>query len=251
MTSRILLGFVSIAFAANISAQVAVVNAASFRAAQPVAPGSIGSAFGTFTGVVQTSASAIPLPTTLGGARVFVDAIEAPLFYASNSQINFQVPGSLGPGTHQIRVVVSGAGEYSGSFIVMDSAPGVFTVFSSGDPARAAVVNQNGTTNAEDSPAPRNSYISVYATGPGPLTQSIGDGEVAPSDPLIQTVSNPKVYIAGVEAEVTFSGLAPTFAGLWQINVRVPDMPFVSGRVPMQLFMDGVDSNEVSIFVAQ
>lgn len=250
MRHSTLLGFVSLAFATTVSAQVTVVNSASFRRGQPVAVGSIASAFGTFAGVVQTSAPAIPLPKVLGGVRVLVDTIECPLFYVSNTQINFQVPGSLGPGTHQVRVV-AGSGEQTGTLVIMSAAPGVFTVFSSGDPPRGAVVNQNTTVNAADSPEDRGRVVSLYATGPGALSRSIGDGEVAPSSPLINTVSTPTVYISGVVANVEFSGLAPTFAGLWQINVRIPDRPFISGRVPVQVFMDGVDSNEVTIFVAQ
>jgi uncharacterized protein (TIGR03437 family) len=52
-----------------------------------------------------------------------------------------------------------------------------------------------------------------------------------------------------VQATVLFSGLTPTIAGLWQINVTVPDQPAISGRVPVVVFMDGVDSNEVAVFV--
>jgi uncharacterized protein (TIGR03437 family) len=52
-----------------------------------------------------------------------------------------------------------------------------------------------------------------------------------------------------VEAQVQFSGLNPDAPGLWQINVFVPDRPFITGRVPVRVFMDGVDSNEVALFV--
>jgi uncharacterized protein (TIGR03437 family) len=251
MRSRILLGIVSVAFAAAASAQVAVVSAASFRANQPLAAGSIAAAFGTFTGVTATSASAIPLPTSLAGVSVFIDTTPAPLFYVSDSQINLQIPGSLGPGTHQIRVV-AGSGEQTGSLVIMDAAPGIFTVANTGSPLRAAAQNENLTTNAADSPESRGHYIILYATGPGALTQAVDDGTAAPVNPYASTVSTPRVYIAGVEAtDIQFTGLTPTLVALWQINVRIPDMPFIAGRVPVRVFMNGVDSNEVSIFVAQ
>ena len=65
----------------------------------------------------------------------------------------------------------------------------------------------------------------------------------------MNTKSTPQVFIGGVEATVQFSGLAPDLAGVWQINAFVPDKPFVTGRVPVVVYMDGVDSNEVTIFV--
>ena len=63
------------------------------------------------------------------------------------------------------------------------------------------------------------------------------------------TTSTPEVFIAGVPAAVQFSGMAPGFSGLWQINAVVPERAFITGRVPLQVYMDGVDSNEVTIFV--
>jgi uncharacterized protein (TIGR03437 family) len=249
MRSRILIGFASLAFATAVSAQVAVVNAASFRSNQPVTAGSIAAAFGTFAGVTATPATALPLPKLLGGVRVLVDTIESPLFYVSDSQINFQVPGTIGPGTHQVQVV-TGSGEKTGTITTMTAAPGIFIVFNSGDPPRAAVTNQNGTTNAADNPEARDRVVTLYLTGPGALSASVADGAASPSDPLVNTVSEPVVYVAGVDAKVEFSGLTPTLVGLWQINVRIPNMPFIAGRVPVQVFMDGVDSNEATIFVA-
>jgi uncharacterized protein (TIGR03437 family) len=66
---------------------------------------------------------------------------------------------------------------------------------------------------------------------------------------LAATSSNPQVYIGGVEAVVQFSGLNPDAPGLWQINVTIPNSAFITGRVPVRVFVDGVDSNEVAIFV--
>jgi uncharacterized protein (TIGR03437 family) len=251
MNSRILLGTASLLVAMGLQAQVAVVNGASFRKDQPVAAGSIASAFGTFTGTTETQAAAVPLPKSLGGARVIVGSTECALFYASDKQINFQVPGNLGPGTHQVRVAVAGRPDVVGSFVVIDPAPGLFNVANTGTPARAAALNQNYSTNAGDNPEGRGKVIQIYATGGGLLNGTIADGAPAGSSPLLETVTKPKVYIAGVEAVVEFSGLAPNYVGLWQINARIPDMPFVKGQVPVQVFMNGVDSNEVSIFVAQ
>lgn len=252
MRNRTLPGIVLLlALAAGACAQVIVVNSASFRQNQPVAAGSIAAAFGTFSGVAPASATAVPLPKTLSGVQVFAGAIACPLFYVSSSQINFQLPASLTPGVHTIRVV-AGQAEYTGAVIVMRSAPGVFTFFNTGEPPRAAALNQDGVTvNAADAPEARGRLLTLFATGPGPLSQTPAEGEATPVSPLIRTLTEPIVYIAGVQAQVEFSGLTPTAVGLWQINVRIPEQSFIRGRVPVQVFMDGVDSNEVSIYVAQ
>jgi uncharacterized protein (TIGR03437 family) len=251
MRHRTLLGILLLVLAATVSAQVTVVNSASFRQNQPVAAGSIASAFGTFTGVATASATAVPLPTTLSGVRVTANGVDCPLFYVSATQINFQIPSSLTPGSYVIRVLPS-TGEFAGSLVIMRAAPGVFTFFETGEPPRAAVLNQDGVTvNSAESPESRSRLITLFATGPGELSMAPQDGSATPLSPLIRTVSDPLVYIAGVQATVEFSGLTPTAVGLWQINVRIPENSFIKGRVPVQVFMDGVDSNEVSIFVAQ
>ena len=77
-------------------------------------------------------------------------------------------------------------------------------------------------------------------------------GQVIQIYAIIWSIRDPnQVYIGGIEARVDFSGMAPDLAGVWQINAAIPDRPFVSGRLPVIVFMDGVDSNEVTIFVAQ
>ncbi len=251
MRQRTLLGILLLTLAATVSAQVTVVSSASFRQNQPLAAGSIASAFGTFAGVAVASATAVPLPKTLSGVQILVGATQCPLFYVSASQINFQLPSSLAAGAHTIRVV-TGSGEYTGGIMVMRTAPGLFTFFNTGDPPRAAALNQDGVTvNSADAPEARGRVVTLFATGPGPLTQAVTDGDATPVGTLIRSAIDPIVYIAGVQAAVDFSGLTPTAVGLWQINVRIPEQSFVRGRVPVQVFMDGVDSNEVSIFVTQ
>ena len=81
-----------------------VVDAAQFQAA--IARGSIGSIFGSDLAADIAIADEVPLPFELGSTRVRIDGWEAPLFFASPNQINFQVPFEVAsPG--QVNVVVS------------------------------------------------------------------------------------------------------------------------------------------------
>jgi hypothetical protein len=64
-----------------------IVNAASFKA--PLARCGLATVFGTNLADTPASATALPLPTTLGGAQVVVNGVAAPLVYVSPGQINF------------------------------------------------------------------------------------------------------------------------------------------------------------------
>lgn len=226
-----------------LSAQVAVLNGASFRTGQPITAGSWAAAFGTFANVTQTVATTSPIPKTLGGVSVTVNGVEAPVYFVSPTQINFLVPFAVTPGVRNVEIKAGGA-TITGSVRIMSAAPGIFA-----NPEGGAVLNQDGSLNTASAPAARGQVIQIFATGPGALSRAIDDGAAAPSSPLANTVSTPDVFIGGVRATVQFSGMAPGFAGLWQINVTVPDKAFLTGRVPLQLYMDGVDSNEVTISV--
>ena len=66
---------------------------------------------------------------------------------------------------------------------------------------------------------------------------------------LAATISTPLVNIAGIAAAVTFSGLAPGFVGLYQMNAQVPaGVP--SGTESVEIIINNVPgSAEVTIVV--
>ena len=245
---RLLSTSLILAVCGSLYAQVAIVNNASFRGDQPVSPGSWVAAFGSFTGVATTTASSIPLPKTLGGVRVTIDGVDAPLYDVRSTQITFLIPGATAAGLRPVQITTSAA-TVNGSVRVIGSAPGLFTKDAQ-VPPKGAIRNQDGVTeNTSSTPAKRGDVISIYATGPGALSRQVDDGAAPGAAPLAETKSTLQVYIGGVEAKVQFSGLNPDAPGLWQINAVVPDLPFITGRVPVRVFMDGVDSNEVTVFV--
>src|ERR1700755_3126589 len=87
-----------------LSAQVVVVNNASFRGDQPVAAGSWVAAFGTFTGATTATATSFPLGTNLGGATVTIGGVAAPLYDVRTTQITFLVPSAVEPGLRPVVV---------------------------------------------------------------------------------------------------------------------------------------------------
>jgi uncharacterized protein (TIGR03437 family) len=164
------------------------------------------------------------------------------------TQLTFLIPYAVAPGIRAVRIT-TGAGVVESSVRLITSAPGLFTKDTQ-NPPRGAIRNQDGATeNTSATPARRGDIVSVYATGPGQLSRNPADGAAPGASPLITTRSMPQVFVGGVESTVEFSGLNPDAPGLWQINVRVPNNAFVTGRVAVRVFQDGVDSNEVTLFV--
>jgi uncharacterized protein (TIGR03437 family) len=240
----------------GLQAQVAIVNNASFRPEQPVSAGSWVAAFptpsgSTFAGITTTTtATGFPLPTTLGNVKVTIDGVDAPLYFVAASQMVFLIPYGMSNALHPV-VITTPTGTVNGSVRVMAASPGLFIKDTSISPPRGAVRNQDGVTeNTSSTPANRGDVISIYGTGPGALDHSTPDGAAPGANPLIKTVSTPQVYFGSVPAaSVDFSGLNPDAPGLWQINARIPANLPITGAVPVIVFIDGVDSNEVTVFV--
>ena len=226
-------------FSAAAQAPVTVVNAASFEAG--VAPDAIAAAFGQYvTQNNQTySATAVPLPTTLGGVSVKVDGVDAGLFFVGPTQINFAVPTGIADGARPVVVTNSDASTRSGTATVSRAFPGIFTALSSGSGAVSALTTFDGityerTANADGSLRPiqpstqaRPNVLVLYGTG----WRNAGAGNV-------------RVTIQGVPARVDFAGPVSGFVGLDQANVVIPPELAGFGTVHVKLIANGIISNE-------
>jgi uncharacterized protein (TIGR03437 family) len=88
----------------------------------------------------------------------------------------------------------------------------------------------------------------MLCTGLGALQHPVPTGDVPPL-PVPQVTAVPEVTIGGVAAAVTFAGVAPGFVGLYQVNVQVaPGTPSGSEQ-PLQIRMNGVPGNAVTVAV--
>jgi uncharacterized protein (TIGR03437 family) len=213
------------------------------------APGMLASIFAFSNaqfGSKTASFSSLPVPTTLGDVQVLVADVAAPVLYASPSQINFQVPSATPTGGPQeIQVVRASTGEVLASWLFRIDvvSPGLFTADSSGS-GQLAAVNQDGTVNNGAHPAKAGTYVTLFGTGQGLVNGMPPDGQPAPKSPLLTTDPALKVFINSdfvPQGDIEFSGLAPGFVGLWQINVKVPaNVP--PGDVPVFVDLDGINS---------
>ena len=174
------------------------------------------------------------LATNLGGTQVLFDGVAAPLLYSSTGQVAAVVPYEVdGKSGTQVQLKNGTLTTDPIALPVTPVGPSIFSVNLSGS-GPAAVLNQDGlTVNSSASPAPKGSYISIFATGEGQTQPGGIDGAIALGANLPHPVQPVQVWIDGRPAELQYSGAAPgQIAGLFQVNVRIP-ADSASGDVPI------------------
>jgi uncharacterized protein (TIGR03437 family) len=86
---------------------------------------------------------------------------------------------------------------------------------------------------------------TLWMTGLGAVSNAPATGAPAPSNPLAEVSGGIVVTIDGVTAPVTFAGLAPGFAGLYQVNVTIPGG--VAAGAPVSVAMGASTSRPMSL----
>jgi uncharacterized protein (TIGR03437 family) len=222
-------------------------NAGSYT--QAFAPGGILAVFGTKLASATASAQTVPLPTMLTGTWAAISGIAAPLYYVSDGQMNIQIPYEV-PANSRATLTVDNNGEsVSFNFTIAATAPAIFATNSQGTGQGAVLNTSYQLVDASNPATPGSTYIQIYCMGLGAVSNQPADGAAAPSSPLARTSATPQVTIGGVQATVTFSGLAPGFVGLYQVNALVPAAAPAGNAVPVAISIGGVPSNTVTIAV--
>jgi len=255
MTLRAALGGVTIQPIQGVAGGpvVASISAASYNG--ELAADSIAAAFGENLAAGTAIATTLPLPTTLGGVTVKVkDAAgterDAPLFFVSSSQINYQVPTGTGVGIANIAVQSGGQIVATGTVPITAAAPALFSANSSGEGVPAAsLLRVRGDAQFYEQVArydgqqqrfvplqldlgPEGDQVFLILFGTG--FRASGTGGV------IATIGDE-------DAEVLYAGPAPGFAGLDQANVRIPRSLIGKGEVTILLTADNRSANAVTI----
>jgi uncharacterized protein (TIGR03437 family) len=229
-----------------------VVNGATLTA--EVSPGCIMLIKGSNLATAAAAASTSPLLTNMNGTQVLVDGIPSPLLYVSPSQVDVQVPWEANKGVAlSVQVSVNGVLSNKVSVASTTFSPGVFSLPS----GQGSIVTLDGALAAPlgtyfgSRPVRPGEFISIYATGMGTVNNRPGSGVAALSQPLSIGRTNPTVTIGGVTAPRTFFGLAPGFAGLYQVNVQVAANTPGGDAVPVVVSNAGTYiANTVTIAVA-
>jgi uncharacterized protein (TIGR03437 family) len=241
---------------APVSSAGAFVSAANPAGGNALAPGSIGTLYGAnFAGGISVS-DAPPLPTFLGGTSLTMAGTVVPLFFVAPGQINFQVPWFTVTGSPSVPLVITqGLLSTTITVTLTSFSPALFTTNQSGTGQASARIASDGSIVAPTGafpgsrPANKGEFVSLYCTGLGNVRNRPNTGAASPSNPFADTLTTPIVTVGNVPATVSFSGLAPGFVGLYQVNIKIPDNAPSGDAVPVSLSIGGVNSNTVTIAV--
>lgn len=205
-----------------------------------LSPGELIALFGTGLSSGTASASSLPLPNKLNNVSVTINGFPAPLIYVSPTQINAVVPFEV---ANVALIQVNNNGQVSNTVTELmnyDTSPGIFTYNPADGTGYAAALHSNYSVVSPSNPAQPGETIQVYVTGLGAVTPSVTDGSAGPSNPLSYTNNTIMADINGTAASVGFSGLAPGFAGVYQLNITIPTTGLTAGDNPLDI--DGPDS---------
>jgi uncharacterized protein (TIGR03437 family) len=179
--------------------QDALGNAATLTPPGAISPGAIISIFGAnlTTGSTMHGGNGGGA-WKLAGTEARIGGKPSRILFASPSQLNVVVPLDLeaepcataeDTGCATLEILTPSNQRAELDVAVRSTTPGIFLYAATGEVA------------------------TLWATGLG-VVQPVGD--------LWQTAKLPKVKVNGREAQVLFSGLAPGWFGLYQVNIRLP-----------------------------
>jgi uncharacterized protein (TIGR03437 family) len=224
------------------------VNAADNQAG-PLAPNTIVSLYGVRLSYVTAAINPSDirggvLPTVLPGTGVHVSVgnLAANIYYVSPGQINFLVPAILLPGKTTLQVVLEGHSGPAVDVTLTAASPALFQL----DAHDAVAVRPDGSVITVQAPAKPGEIILLYATGLGQTLPPIPYGQLFNQAAPLEQLADFKLVFDGVTAEdaVAYAGIAPGFAGLYQINVIVPKSTNANPEIRIgfgkQLSMPGI-----------
>lgn len=163
------------------------------------------------------------LPTSTPNGEVFVQlqGIRLPLFFVSPNQINALVPADFLAGNLTLQVYRDITRGPATTITISAEAPEIFRL----DTEFAAATHADGRVITAELPAVADEVIVIYGTGFGPL-KSNGANLTVPDRAIeVRRAADYRVRIDGEEltpVSVQYVGITPGFAGLYQVNVRMP-----------------------------
>lgn len=220
----------------------ATVSAASFS--DKLAAKAIVGAFGIGLATTTQAATAQPLPTELGGTTVRITdsagvTRDAPLFFVSPLQVNYQISADTASGPAVVYVTSADGRVSTGAIQILAAAPALFT-FSQDGQGPAVAIDAMSTFPPFNATRPdgQPNIIVFFGSGLGADATDV-DANVA---------ANVQATIDGNPVVVQYAGRAPGFTGLNQLNLLLP-VGISSGTHNVQITRNGVASNVVTIAI--
>lgn len=162
------------------------------------------------------------LPVTLGGVRVLLNGTLANVYFASPRQVNVLIPTNFLPGPVNLSVVTDGRAGPQVRIDLEESAPGMFE-----DAEKFVIATHgNGPAITGDDPAEGGEVVVIYATGLGATSPMTPANRVPASAAPLQKLAEFEVRLNGIavpRGRILYAGVTPGFAGLFQINLQLPE----------------------------
>lgn len=214
------------------STTVAGVSAASYRTSD-IAPDSIVALFGGKISFLSDVAKTQPLPLRLGDTTVTVTDSSgsqslSSLFYVSPTQINMLIPQGIKTGKAYIQIESGGSLLSSGILEIKEYAPSLFSANADGLGAAAAIILRIDTLSG------RTNYESTFIYSPVLnkwVTRAIDLGSNTDEVYLLlfgtgirnrPSIDRIPVIVDGKAVDVYYAGPQPEYAGLDQVNIKLP-----------------------------
>jgi uncharacterized protein (TIGR03437 family) len=181
----------------------------------------------------------LPIPVTLDNVQVLVNGQAAPVYYVSPNQISALIPYEVsGDFFATFQVVVNNSKSNTVTVYVDNSSPGLYTLTENGL-GGAALLHADYSRITDSSPAKPGETVLLFMNGLGTVTPQVSDGVAGSASPLSYSNEFSSTYVFlddGVdypepEAVVQYAGLAPGFAGLYQVNFTLPASGLANGDV--------------------
>jgi uncharacterized protein (TIGR03437 family) len=180
--------------------------------------------------------------TSLAGTTVYFGNYQAPILYASATQLAVVVPFEVSGST--VQAFIQYNGQFTSSFpvSVAQSSPGIYTADLSGKGLAAAINIQNGaySYNSAAHAANAGDYVEIFLTGTGQTNPAGVDGQ--PYTGLANCVLSAAVTVGGKSVTPQYCGGVPgEIPGLTQINLQIPS-GLTAGLVPVTVQFAGVSA---------
>lgn len=238
----------------TFSLDAPVVSAASLNLGA-LAANQIVTLFGSALAETAAAATTSPLPTSLGGRTVKVmdssgTERAAPLFYVGPGQVNLLIPPETALGSATISMNRPDGGRLTSPVEIVAAAPGVFSANSDGRGVAAAfAVRVRGADQTIQLVFQRSSGQDNFV--PNPIDLSVANEQVY----LVLFGTGIRGFRQRVTATVGGASVAvqaavphPEWVGLDQVNLGpLPSSLRLRGEVPIVLFVDGKQSNPVTV----
>jgi uncharacterized protein (TIGR03437 family) len=225
---------------APIYSAASIVNAADNQSGA-LAPNTIGTIYGknlayTTVAIGSNDIRGGVLPTVLTGSevRVLIGNYPANLYYASPTQINFLVPPNLLPLPVSIQVVIDGLAGPPIPVTLGATAPGLFQL----DFANAVATRADGSVITPLSPAKPGEIVVLWATGLGVTSPPAVYGQLPLGAAPLAAISALSILLDGAPVDpsaIEYAGVAPGYAGLYQINLKLPPWTGANPEIRLQV----------------